>query len=119
MQLKQQEDLKRPEVLTIRPRTSHIIRTDIGFKIDKGYFIKVPPKSSFALCITDVGGGVIDADYRDSVSVIFFNFSDGFIHIEKGHRFCQIIFQKIASIPRLTEVEKSTDATKRGESSFG
>ena len=112
-------DLYSVDNYTIRQRTSHIIRTDIGFKIAKGYFIKVHPRSSFALCITDVGGGVIDADYRGSVSVIFFNFSDRFIHTEKGDRFCPIIFQKIASILRLTEVEKSTDATKRGESPFG
>ena len=66
-----------------------------------------------------MGGGGIDADYSGPVSVIFFNFSDRFVHIEKGDRFCQIIFQKIASNPRLVEAEKFTDTTRRGEGSFG
>ena len=53
------------------------------------------------------------------MSVIFFNFSDRFVHTEKGNRFYQIIFQTIASSPRPIEVEKFTDTTKRGEGPFG
>ena len=41
------------------------------------------PRSSFALRFTDVGGGVIDADYRRRVSVIFFNLSNRFVKIVK------------------------------------
>ena len=40
-------DLYSVDNYTVRPRTSHIIRTDIGFKIAKGFFIKVHPRSSF------------------------------------------------------------------------
>ena len=39
---------------TVRPTTSHIIRTDIGIKIPRGYFGKINPKLSFALCFIDV-----------------------------------------------------------------
>lgn len=91
--------------------TSCVIRTDIGFKIHRGYIGKIHPRSSFALCFTDIGGGLIDADYRGPISVIFFNFSDRFFHIEKANRFCQIIIQKIVSIPKLIGVEKVTDMT--------
>lgn len=61
----------------------------------------------------------MDADYIAPVSVILFNFSDRFIHIEKGNRFCQTIFQNIASRPKLAEVERFADTTTRGEGSFG
>ena len=45
---------------------------------------------------TDVGGGVIDSDYRGPVSVVFFNFSSRYFEVKKGQGFPQIIFQKIA-----------------------
>ena len=112
-------DLYSTDNYTIRPTASCIIRTDIGFKIPTGYLGKIHPRSSFALCFTNVEGGVIDAEYREPVSVIFFNFSDRFIHIEKGDRFCQIIFQKIAFDPKLVEAEKFTDTTAKGEGFFG
>ena len=64
---------------TIWPTTFHTIHTDIGFKIPRGYFSMIHPRSSFALCLTDVGGGIIDADYRGHVSVIFFNFISFFL----------------------------------------
>lgn len=103
----------------IWPTTSHITHTNKGFKIPRGYFGKIHLRLSFALCFTDVGREVIYAGYRGPVSVIFFNFSYRLVHIEKGDRFCQIIFQKIASSPRLVEVEKFTDMARRGEGSFG
>ena len=58
-------------------------------------------------------------DYRGPVSITFFNFSNRIIEIEKGARFSQIIFQKIATCPKLKEAEKFTDTTRRGEGSFG
>ena len=45
--------------------------------------------------------GVIDADYREPIVVLFFNFSDKAINIEKGERFCQAVLQKIANHPVL------------------
>ena len=53
------------------------------------------------------------------VSVTFFNFSDKSVQIEKGNRFCQIVFHKIATHPVLREVDKFQDKTDRGEGSFG
>ena len=49
--------------------------------------------------------GVIDADYREPIVVLFFNFSDKAINIEKGERFCQVVLQKIANHPVLREVD--------------
>ena len=58
----------------VSPSSTKIIRTDIGFKIPRGYFGKIYSRSSFALRFTEVGGGVIDADYRGPVSVFVFVF---------------------------------------------
>ena len=45
---------------------------------------------------TDVGGGVINCDYRGHVVVLFFNFSNIHFEVRKGQSFTQIIFQKLA-----------------------
>ena len=64
--------------------------------------------------------GVIDVDYRGPIVVLFFNFSDKAIDIEKGERFCQVVFQKIANHPILREVGNfDEDKVVRGEESFG
>ena len=67
------------ENVLVPPAMMKLIRTDIGFKISKGYFGKIHARSSFALCLTDAGGGVIDAVYKGPVTVLFFNFSNKFI----------------------------------------
>ena len=95
-----------------------IIKTDIGFKIPRGYLGKIYARSSLATRCTEVSGGVIDPGYRGPVSVIFFNFSDKSIEIEKGNRFCQIVFYKTANHPVLGEVDKFEDKTDKGGGSF-
>ena len=67
---------------------------------------------------TDVGGGVIDSEYRDPVAVISLNFSNRVFEINKGCRFAQIIFQKIPA-PTLREVLIFNDRTQRYQDSFG
>ena len=65
---------------------------------------------------------MIDADYREPVSVLFFflNFSNRHISFEKDSRFAQIVFQKVANHPVLREAENFEDnKTQRGEGSFG
>ena len=67
------------------------------------------PRLHFAFRFTEVGGGLIDAGYRGHVSVIFFNFLNRCIEIEKGSRFEQIVFQKVANHAALREVENFED----------
>ena len=106
-------DLYFLEDVIIPPSNVRIVRTDIVFNIPSGYFDKVHSRSSFALQFTDVGSGVIDADYGGPVAIIFFNFSHKVFEISKGTRFAQVIFQKIAT-PTLREINKFEDSTQRG-----
>ena len=80
------------------------ISINIDFKIPRGYFGKIHARSSFAMQFTDVGGGVIDSDYRGPVIVLFFNFSNIHFGVRKGQGFTQVIFHKIAH-PVLREVQ--------------
>ena len=66
---------------------------------------------------SDVGAGVIDADYRGPVGVILFNHSDVDFEVKVGDRIAQLIIEKIVT-PDLIEVE-DLDATVRGEGEFG
>ena len=47
------------EDVLVSPNFIKTIRTDIGFKIPRGYFGKIYSRSSFALRFIEVGGGVI------------------------------------------------------------
>ena len=69
-------DLYSIENVIMPANSMKIIKTDIGFKIPKGYFGKIHARSSLVIRCTDVSGGVIDSDYRGPASVIFFNFCD-------------------------------------------
>ena len=55
--------------------------------------------------VLKVVGGIIDTDDKGLTVVLFFNFSNKAIDIDKDDRFCQIVFQKIANHPVLREIK--------------
>ena len=91
-------DLYSTENILVGPSSVRIINTCIGFKIPCGYFKIRYASSGFAVKFTDVGGGIVDADYSGPVCVIFFNFSNNITEIEKGSSFTQIVFQKCVHV---------------------
>ena len=112
-------DLYSVENVIVPANSMKIIKTDIGFKIPRGYFGIIYARSSLAIRCTEVSGGVIDSDYRCPISVIVFNLSDKSTETEKGNRSCHIVFHKIANHPVLRELDKFEYKTDRGEGSFG
>lgn len=97
------------EDVSILSNSIKLIKRDIGFKIPQGYFGKIYARSSLAVRRTEIGGGVIDADYRGPIVVLFFNFSDKVVEVGKGERFCQIVCQKIADHPVLREADNFSE----------
>ena len=65
----------------------------------------------------DVGGGVIDADYRGKIKEISINQSDVFYQVEISERTAQLIFQKIET-PNFFEVDQLS-VTQRINKGFG
>jgi dUTP pyrophosphatase len=54
-----------------------VIETDLQIKLRGGCYGRVAPRSGLALQHhIDIGGGVIDEDYRDNLGVIIFNYSE-------------------------------------------
>jgi dUTP pyrophosphatase len=100
--------------------------TDIGLFVGQSSgkvaevrtYIRVAPRSGLALKSSiDVGAGVCDSDYTNTVGVVLFNHSDVDLVINVGDRIAQLIIELILSLP-IVQVSEVT-ATARGEGGFG
>ncbi|ABQ43489.1 dUTPase [Tanapox virus] len=100
------------------PKNRLLVKTDICLSIPDGCYGRIAPRSGLSLnsCI-DIGGGVIDSDYRGIIGVIFINNGNSPYYIKKGDRIAQIVFEKLANVD-LKEIT-NLDCTCRGDSGFG
>ena len=111
-------DLYASQEVVVPARGKAIIATDIAIAVPVGFYGRVAPRSGMAWKKhTDIGAGVIDADYRGPIGVVMFNHSDEDLQIESGDRVAQLVIEQISMAP-LTEVE-SLDDTERGEGGYG
>merc|ERR1712224_882835 len=96
------------------PANGHgIVKTDILVILPKGTYGRVAPRSGLAATFfIDIGGGVVDSDYRGNVGVVLFNHLGKAFEVKKGDRIAQFIVEKICT-PELVEVEE-LDETDRG-----
>ena len=54
-----------------------LVQTDIAVELPAGCYGRVAPRSGLALKFgIDLGGGVVDPDYRGSIGIITFNLSN-------------------------------------------
>ncbi|PIA29157.1 hypothetical protein AQUCO_06200026v1 [Aquilegia coerulea] len=93
-------------------RRKALIPTDLTIAIPENTYARVAWNHS-----TDVGAGVIDADYRGPVGVILFNHFDVDFEVKIGDRIAQLIIEKIMT-PEVVEVD-DLDLTVRGSGGFG
>jgi len=94
-----------------------LVKTDLGVKLPPGYCGRIAPRSELALQHhIDVGGGVIDEDYRANLYVILFNHSDRPFQIRRGDHLAQLIWEIF--YPDILEV-KELDNTERDIQGFG
>ncbi|GBG83655.1 hypothetical protein CBR_g37457 [Chara braunii] len=99
-------------------RGTCLVKTDLSIAIPLGTYARIAPRSGLALKKSiDVGGGVVDYDYRGPVGVILFNHSDEDLAIQAGDRVAQLILERIVT-PDVVEVE-DLDETERGDGGFG
>jgi dUTP pyrophosphatase len=111
-------DLYASQECVVPARGKAIVPTDIAIAVPVGYYGRVAPRSGMAWKKhTDIGAGVIDADYRGPIGVVMFNHADEDLQIETGDRVAQLVIEQISMAP-LTEVEELDD-TERGEGGYG
>lgn len=112
-------DLASAEDIVIPAHGKAIAKTDLAMVIPLGHYGRIAPRSGFSWKKhTDIGAGVIDADYRGNVGVVIFNHSDEDINVSQGDRVAQLIIEQI-STPVVEDVEGDLDDTERGEGGFG
>lgn len=102
------------------PTSNNIIPTNLIVIIPEGHYGRIAPRSGLALKMIDVGGGVIDKDYRGEIGIIMYNYSDKPYHIKRGDKIAQLIIEKI-SVPELVEINKEVldnFQTTRGANGF-
>lgn len=111
-------DIFSAESKLILSQSQSIIKADIAIQLPRGTYGRVAPRSGLAAKnFIDVGGGVLDNDFRGCVGVVLFNHHKEPFQVNKGDRIAQLIVEKIC-MPKLVEVEE-LDITQRGIGSFG
>lgn len=89
-----------------------LVPTGIALAIPPGMYGRVAPRSGIAVRAgIDVGAGVVDADYRDELLVLLFNFGSKPFSISVGDRMAQIVFERVGA-PSI-EVHEELDVTAR------
>jgi dUTP pyrophosphatase len=111
-------DLTSVEEIVIPPHGKALISTGLTMAFMGPIYGRIASRSGLALKNhIDIGGGVIDADYRGVVKVILFNHGSEAFMVNSGDRIAQLIPEMIAS-PKIVEVDDLGE-TKRGAGGFG
>jgi len=111
-------DLFSAEEKIIAPRARVMIHTDIVIELPPNCYGRIAPRSGLAWNHgIDVGGGVIDPDYRGNVKVILFNHSNVEYRVNIGDRIAQLILEQVVVVP--VEVTSSLTNTVRGDQGIG
>jgi dUTP pyrophosphatase len=84
------------------------------------YYLRIAPRSGLAVKHSiDIGGGVIDADYRGEIKICFINNSNtDAYNIKHGDRIAQGILERIKRFDEIILVEE-LEQTVRGSGGFG
>jgi len=111
-------DLCSAQPRCIPPHSSAVLNTDVALNIPDGFYGRIASRSSLAAKHgIEVGGGVIDADYRGNIGVILFNHSDAAFNVGIGDRIAQIIMERNGT-PEV-KVVPALPTTARGAGGFG
>lgn len=86
-------DLAVTEDYSLFPKSHRMLSTDVKIQLPPNLYGWITPRSSVARRLLLIANGIIDAGYRGELAVPVFNMTNKPIHIEKGERVAQIIFQ--------------------------
>ena len=111
-------DLHAASDCLIHSHDKALIFTDISMSLPPGSYGRIAPRSGLALNnFIQIGGGVIDNDYRGNVGVLIFNHGHSDFQVKKHDRIAQIIVEK-NFYPKIV-ITNSLDETVKNSSGFG
>ena len=88
-------DLFAAEEISIAPGSRACIRTDLQLALPPGCYGRIAPRSGLALRAgIDVGGGVVDADYRGEVGILLINDATEPFTVSVGDRVAQLVVEE-------------------------
>ena len=106
-------DLYVSETVTIPPRTTKLVKTDVAIELPVGYEGQVRPRSGTSLKTKlRVALGTIDQTYHKEIGIITDNISDKPIVVEKGQRLAQLVVTPVV-YPEVNEVERFENESDR------
>ena len=106
-------DLYVSETVSIPPKTTMIVKTDIAIELPIGYEGQVRPRSGTSLKTKlRVALGTIDQTYHKEIGIITDNISDKPIVVEKGQRLAQLVVTPVV-YPKVNEVERFENESDR------
>lgn len=111
-------DLVSVENVNFRPNEQKAVKTGLVIKIPEGHVGLIRDRAGFVKEMNlHTVAGTIDPDYRGELSVLFVNFSEEDMEIEKGMKIAQLLIMPITKVS-VKEV-KTLEKTKRGNKGFG
>jgi dUTP pyrophosphatase len=93
-------DVHSTQYTTILPGQIAKIGTGLSSALPQELYIRIAPRSSFALQHITVEGGVVDSDYRGEIKVLLKNNSHTPFIVNESDRIAQFIFER-AAIPHI------------------
>lgn len=111
-------DLYSVEDCSIQPKQRKTVCTGVSLQLPDNYAGLIWPRSGLSVKKgIDVLAGVIDAGYRGEIMVCLYNTSFEAVHINRGDKIAQIIFQEV---PRVSMIPvDSLESSQRGDNGFG
>jgi len=111
-------DLISVEDVCFYPMEQKPVKTGLVLSIPKGHVGLIRDRAGIVTKMNvHTVAGTFDPDFRGEISVIFVNFSDEEVEIEKGMKIAQLIIIPV-TIVKIKEV-KTLETTKRGAKGFG
>ena len=111
-------DLRSPSEIRIAIGRRQQLWLDIAIKIPTGYYGRIAPCSGLAYYAgIDIGGGVVDADYRGNVAIIIINNGNEEFLVKRGMKVAQLVVEHCLMGASIEVDELNT--TCRGTLGFG
>ena len=115
-------DLFAAEDKKLKPHSATVVSIHLRIEIPQGCYGHIFPRSGLAHHhFIDVGGGVINPDFRGQVDVILFNHSNKTYEVKAGDRIVRTVFQcrEIPNFVKCDELSKTDRGGVRGCGSTG
>ena len=110
-------DLVAAHDTVIQAKSRATVSTDLAVLAPEGYYHRLAPRSGLSKRGIDLGGGVVELDYRGNVGIIQRNSGNQDFIARRGDRIAQLIAEACC-IADIVEVD-SLPTTARGASGFG